>query len=73
MFAQSIFLGVIGGWQVVVIVVLALLFFGGKKIPELMRGLGGGIREFKGAMRELIASTTIVLIEIFFLFYIKKY
>ena len=52
MFAQSIFLGVIGGWQVVVIVVLALLFFGGKKIPELMRGLGGGIREFKGAMRE---------------------
>jgi twin arginine-targeting protein translocase, tatA/E family len=52
MFSQSIFLGVIGGWQVVVIVVLALLFFGGKKIPELMRGLGGGIREFKGAMRE---------------------
>ena len=52
MFEQSIFLGVIGGWQVVVIVVLALLFFGGKKIPELMRGLGGGIREFKGAMRE---------------------
>lgn len=52
MFTQSIFLGVIGGWQVVVIVVLALLFFGGKKIPELMRGLGGGIREFKGAMRE---------------------
>ena len=52
MLAQSIFLGVIGGWQVVVIVVLALLFFGGKKIPELMRGLGGGIREFKGAMRE---------------------
>ena len=52
MFSESIFLGVIGGWQVVVIVVLALLFFGGKKIPELMRGLGGGIREFKGAMRE---------------------
>ncbi|MDO4879953.1 MAG: twin-arginine translocase TatA/TatE family subunit [Capnocytophaga sp.] len=52
MLAQSVFLGVIGGWQVVVIVVLALLFFGGKKIPELMRGLGGGIREFKGAMRE---------------------
>ena len=36
----SIFLGVVGPWQVVIIVALILLLFGGKKIPELMRGLG---------------------------------
>ncbi len=52
MFSQSIFLGVIGGWQVVVIVVLALLFFGGKKIPELMKGIGSGIKEFKKSVKD---------------------
>lgn len=39
----------LGGQEVILIVVLALLLFGGKKIPELMRGLGKGIREFKDA------------------------
>ena len=48
----SIFLGVVGTWQVVIIVALILLLFGGKKIPELMRGLGTGIREFKDATKE---------------------
>lgn len=47
----SIFLGTIGPWQVVLIVAIALLLFGGKKIPELMRGLGTGIREFKDAAK----------------------
>ena len=47
----SIFLGVVGPWQVVIIVALILLLFGGKKIPELMRGLGTGIREFKDATK----------------------
>lgn len=42
----------IGPWQVAVVVVLALLLFGGKKIPELMRGLGSGIKEFKDATKE---------------------
>ena len=37
---------------VIIIIAVALLFFGGKKIPELMRGLGGGIREFKDAMKD---------------------
>ena len=37
----------VGPWQVAIIVVLVLLLFGGKKIPELMRGLGSGIKEFK--------------------------
>ena len=45
MLANHIFLGVIGAPQVIIIIAVALLFFGGKKIPELMRGLGGGIHE----------------------------
>ena len=45
----SILLGMIGPWQVVLIVVALLLIFGGKKIPELMRGLGQGMKEFKNA------------------------
>lgn len=44
-----LFLGSLGGGEITAIVVVALLLFGGKKIPELMRGLGRGIREFKDA------------------------
>ena len=43
----SIFLGFIGPWQVVLIIAIVLLLFGGKKIPELMKGLGKGIKEFR--------------------------
>jgi len=43
----SILIGMIGPWQIVLIVLVVLLLFGGKKIPELMRGLGKGVREFK--------------------------
>ncbi len=42
----------IGPWQIVLIVIIVLLLFGGKKIPELMRGLGSGIKEFKDASKE---------------------
>ena len=42
----------IGPWQIALIVVIVLLLFGGKKIPELRRGLGGGIKEFKDASKE---------------------
>ena len=52
MILQTIFLGMVGPWQIAIIVVLVLLLFGGKKIPELMRGLGGGIKEFKNASKE---------------------
>jgi sec-independent protein translocase protein TatA len=45
-------LGMIGPWQIVLIVVVVLLLFGGKKIPELMRGLGRGMKEFKDASKE---------------------
>jgi len=42
----------IGPWQISLIVVIVLLLFGGRKIPELMRGLGSGIKEFKDASKE---------------------
>lgn len=52
MISNSIFLGMVGPWQVAIVVILVLLLFGGKKIPELMRGLGSGIKEFKDASKE---------------------
>ena len=39
-----------GGWEIVILALLILLMFGAKKLPELARGLGQGIREFKGAV-----------------------
>jgi sec-independent protein translocase protein TatA len=45
-----ILLGVVGPWQLILIIVIVLLLFGGKKIPELMKGLGQGAREFKKGM-----------------------
>jgi sec-independent protein translocase protein TatA len=46
------FILAVGGGQILIIVlVIVLLFFGGKKIPELMRGLGKGIKEFKDASK----------------------
>ncbi len=45
----SILLGILGGQEVIIIAILVLLLFGGKKIPELMKGLGKGIKEFKDA------------------------
>ena len=48
----TILLGFVGPWQVVLIVAIILLMFGGKKIPELMKGLGKGMKEFKQATKE---------------------
>jgi len=45
-------LGAIGPASIILIAVVVLLIFGGKKIPELMRGLGGGIKEFKDASKD---------------------
>ncbi len=59
MTALGIFLGTPGPWQIVLIVVVVLLLFGGKKIPELMRGLGGGIKEFKKASKDEESSDRI--------------
>ena len=50
---SALLLGMIGPWQIVLIVLVFLLMFGGKKIPELMKGLGKGMKEFKDATKDL--------------------
>jgi len=45
-------LGVLSGAHVIIIIAVLLIFFGGKKIPELMGGLGKGMKEFKKAMKD---------------------
>lgn len=50
--ASFVLAGVIGGWEAAIIVLAILILFGGKKIPELMHGLGRGVSEFKKGMRE---------------------
>ncbi|MFC2104747.1 twin-arginine translocase TatA/TatE family subunit [Bacteroidota bacterium] len=50
--ALFILLGMLGGWEIALIVLIVLIIFGGKKIPELMRGLGKGMKEFKNATKE---------------------
>ena len=44
---------VFGMWEIVLIVLVVLLLFGGKKIPELMKGLGKGVKSFKQGMNEV--------------------
>ncbi|MBC7426469.1 MAG: twin-arginine translocase TatA/TatE family subunit [Bacteroidia bacterium] len=51
-----LFLGNLGATEIVLILVVVLLLFGGKKIPELMRGLGNGIREFNDAKTNVKAQ-----------------
>jgi sec-independent protein translocase protein TatA len=46
---QTNLLGVLGTQEIIIILVIVLLLFGGRKIPELMRGLGRGVREFQDA------------------------
>ena len=46
-------LGIVGPWEVVIIALVILLLFGGKKIPELMRGLGKGVKSFKDGMNDV--------------------
>ena len=43
----------LGTWEIVAIVLVVLLLFGGKKIPELMKGLGKGVKSFKQGMNEV--------------------
>lgn len=48
---STIFMGIIGGQEILLIALIVILLFGGRKIPELMKGLGKGIREFKSASK----------------------
>ncbi len=48
----TIFLGFMGGYEWILIALVVLLLFGGRKIPELMKGIGGGIKEFKNATKD---------------------
>lgn len=47
-----LFLGGLGATEIILLVVLVLILFGGKKIPELMRGMGRGVKEFKDAVNK---------------------
>ena len=52
LFTAVLPLGVIGPWQWVIIALVIVLLFGGKKIPELMHGLGKGVKSFKAGMKD---------------------
>ena len=52
MLLSSIILGMPGPWEIILIVLVVLLIFGGRKIPELMKGLGQGMKEFKKANKD---------------------
>lgn len=62
--AIILFLGNLGGGEIILILLMILLFFGSKKIPELARGLGKGIREFKdatqGIQKEIRGSANVI-------------
>ncbi len=51
-----IFAGFIGGWEMVLILAVVLILFGAKKLPELAKGLGQGVKEFKKASRDTIGK-----------------
>lgn len=50
---NGIILGIIGGQEIIFIAIIILIFFGGKKLPELMRGIGKGVREYNKAIKEV--------------------
>lgn len=52
MLEPNVLLGMFGVWEIVIIILFILLIFGGRKIPELMKGLGQGMKEFKKATKE---------------------
>ena len=58
MISLLIFLGEFGPTEIILVLAVILLLFGGKKIPELMRGLGSGVKEFKNASKDETESST---------------
>ncbi len=53
--------GIFGGWEIVLILAVVLILFGSKKLPELAKGLGQGIKEFKKATREVTDEMHVAL------------
>jgi len=53
MLHSLLFIGGLGGWEIMVILLVVLIFFGANRIPEIARGMGRGIREFKDATKEI--------------------
>jgi sec-independent protein translocase protein TatA len=53
MLIYPLFLGSLGFWEIFLIVLVIVLLFGGKKIPELMRGVGKGVKSFRQGMSEV--------------------
>lgn len=51
MVSLSVILGIIGTQEIIIIALVILLFFGGRKIPELMKGLGKGVKQFKDGVK----------------------
>ncbi|MCF6241208.1 MAG: twin-arginine translocase TatA/TatE family subunit [Bacteroidales bacterium] len=49
---NSVLLGFVGPWQVILVLLVIVLLFGGRKIPELMKGIGQGMKEFKKATQD---------------------
>ena len=50
---QLLFLGNLGNGEIIIIAIIVLLLFGGKKIPELMKGIGKGVKNFKDGVKGL--------------------
>ena len=59
----TIFMGGLGATEIILIIAVILLMFGGKKIPELMKGLGNGIKEFKNAAKDDHATSKTTVVE----------
>lgn len=53
MIMNTMFAAMLGGWEIVLILAVVLILFGAKKLPELAKGLGSGIKEFKKATRDV--------------------
>lgn len=53
MYFLSVIMGILGGQEIILILIIVLVLFGGRKIPELMRGLGRGVSEYKKAKNEV--------------------
>src|SRR6266702_3148487 len=57
------FAGIVGGWEIILILAVVLILFGAKKLPELAKGLGQGIKEFKKATRDVTDEVTAAMDE----------